>query len=349
MKFMMNLFEDFQLSIYLASILAFAISTSLCKLIIKVNKNFKTKENQQQRLSNLNIVPLGGVAMAVSFFVSVRLLGEADPKMMTISFFALSISILGVIDDFLNLGWKIKFLFQFLFVGMPIIFIGEYINIENIIGLNFSNNFNLLFTALWIIVLMNSINFIDNMDGFAAVNSSFICIAITILAFIYNQNYLADVSFILLLSILGFFIFNFPPAKIYMGDSGSLFIGFILGFISILFDWNPGGESILYSSIPPVFLFFTVPLLDFLTVFVYRIKNNVSPTTGGTDHISHRLLNSGNSVQKILVLFSVINIFIFVLLAVSIIFESLSLIVFAIYVLLIIFLYLKFQKMKPLN
>ena len=346
---MMNLLEDFQLSIYLASILAFLLSMVLCNLVIKVNKNFKIRENKQQRLSNLNIVPLGGIAMAISFFLSVRLLGEADPKMVTISVFALAISILGVIDDFLNLNWKIKFLFQFLFVGMPIQFLREYINIENITGLNFSNNLNFFFTVLWIIVLMNALNFIDNMDGFAAVNSSFICVAITILAFIYNQNYLADVSFILLLSILGFLIFNFPPAKIYMGDSGSLFIGFILGFISILFDWNPGGESILYSSLPPVFLFFTVPLLDFLTVFIHRIKNNISPTTGGTDHISHRLLKHGISVKKVLILFSVINIFIFVLLAVSIAFEYLSVIVFGIYVLFIVFLYLKFQKMEPLN
>ena len=345
----MNLFEDFQLSIYLASLLAFTLSAMLCNVVIKINKNFKSREIKQKRLTNLNIVPLGGVAMAISFFVSVRLLGESDPKMITISVFALAISVLGVIDDFLNLSWKIKFLFQFLFVGMPIQFLGEYINIENITGLNFSNNLNFFFSVMWIIVLMNSINFIDNMDGFAAVNSSFICIAITILAFIYNQNYLADVSFILLLSVLGFLIFNFPPAKIYMGDSGSLFIGFILGFISIIFDWNPGGEGYLYSSIPPVFLFFTVPLLDFLTVFVYRIRNKISPTTGGTDHISHRLLNHGISIQKILILFSIINIFIFLLLAISIAFEALSLIVFTIYVLFIFFLYLRFQKMEPLH
>ena len=345
----MNLFEDFQLSIYLASLLAFTLSAMLCNVVIKINKNFKSREIKQKRLTNLNIVPLGGVAMAISFFVSVRLLGESDPKMITISVFALAISVLGVIDDFLNLSWKIKFLFQFLFVGMPIQFLGEYINIENITGLNFSNNLNFFFSVMWIIVLMNSINFIDNMDGFAAVNSSFICIAITILAFIYNQNYLADVSFILLLSVLGFLIFNFPPAKIYMGDSGSLFIGFILGFISIVFDWNPGGEGYLYSSIPPVFLFFTVPLLDFLTVFVHRVRNKISPTTGGTDHISHRLLNYGISVEKILILFSIINIFIFVLLAISIAFEALSIIVFSVYVLFIVFLYFKFQRMEPLN
>ena len=196
---------------------------------------------------------------------------------------------------------------------------------------------------------MNSINFIDNMDGFASTNSAFICLAIALLAFIYNQNYLADISFILLFCLLAFSLFNLPPAKIYMGDSGSLFIGYILGFISILFDWNPGGESYIYSSIAPVFLFFTIPLLDFSTVFVYRIKNNISPATGGTDHISHRMLNQGNSVWKILIIFSLINIFIFILLALSIAFKSYSIVIFLVYIFSIVFLFLKFQRMKPLN
>ena len=187
------------------------------------------------------------------------------------------------------------------------------------------------------------------MDGFASTNSAFICLAIAILAFIYNQNYLADISFILLFCLLAFSLFNFPPAKIYMGDSGSLFIGYILGFISILFDWNPGGESYIYSSIAPVFLFFTIPLLDFSTVFVYRIKNNISPATGGTDHISHRMLNQGSSVKKILLIFSLINIFIFVLLALSIAFKSYSILIFLVYIFSIVLLFLKFQRMRPLN
>tara|TARA_B100001109_G_C18547899_1_gene328255 strand:- start:118 stop:522 length:405 start_codon:yes stop_codon:yes gene_type:complete len=134
-----------------------------------------------------------------------------------------------------------------------------------------------------------------------------------------------------------------------MGDSGSLFIGYILGFISILFDWNPGGESYIYSSIAPVFLFFTIPLLDFSTVFFHRIKNNISPATGGTDHISHRMLNQGHSVKKVLAIFSLVNIFIFILLALSITFKSFSILIFLVYIFFIIFLFLKFQRMEPLN
>ena len=196
---------------------------------------------------------------------------------------------------------------------------------------------------------MNSINFIDNMDGFAAINCSFICLATTILSFVFNQNYLADISFVLFASISGFILFNYPPAKIYMGDSGSLFIGFVFGFISILFNWNPTSDIQLYNSIAPVFLFFTIPILDFLTVFYHRIKNNISPTTGGTDHISHRLLKKGLSVRKILYLFIGLNIIVFLTIAATIIFDSFANIAFLSYIIIISYLFFYFQKLEPLN
>ena len=346
---MMNLLSDFQVSIYTASATAFIISSILCFSIIKYNKNFITKSNNQKRLNTLNIVPLGGVAMAISFFISVRLLGEADSNIVSISVFALAISILGVVDDFLNLNWKLKIIFQFLFVGLPIYLLNQTINFEIFLRVDFSGRLNLIFTILWIIILMNSLNFIDNMDGFAALNSSFICLALTVLSFVYNQNYLADISFILLFTILAFSIFNFPPARIYFEKILILFFVFFFVFLIFLFDWNPTGESYLYSSIAPVFLFFTIPLLDFSTVFVYRIKNQISPATGGTDHISHRLLNQGYSVKSILLMFSVLNIFIFVLITLTILFEFLSVIIFAIYLVLTIILFINFQKMQPLN
>tara|TARA_B100001996_G_scaffold90733_1_gene67439 strand:- start:394 stop:1431 length:1038 start_codon:yes stop_codon:yes gene_type:complete len=345
----MNLNNTFQLSIYFASLLSFLLTFLGCFIIIKTSNKFKYQNSNQKRLSNLNIVPLGGIAMATSFFISVRFLGEADSNIQYIALFALGVSVLGIIDDFKNLNWKLKIVFQLLLVLIPIFQLNLFINIENLIGLNLNNILNLIFTIFWVLLLMNSINFIDNMDGFASTNSAFICLAIAILAFIYNQNYLADISFILLFCLLAFSLFNFPPARIYMGDSGSLFIGYILGFISILFDWNPGGESYIYSSIAPVFLFFTIPLLDFSTVFVYRIKNNISPATGGTDHISHRMLKQGSSVKKILLIFSLINIFIFILLALSIAFKSYSILIFLVYIFSIVLLFLKFQRMRPLN
>ena len=185
----MNLLNDFQVSIYVASIVAFFLSTLFCFFIIRINKNFNSKSNNQKRLNSLNIIPLGGVAMALSFFISVRLLGQADSNVVNVSIFALAISILGVVDDFLNLNWKLKIIFQFLFVGLPIYLLNQTINFEIFLGVDFSGRLNLIFTILWIIILMNSLNFIDNMDGFAALNSSFICLALTVLSFVYNQNY----------------------------------------------------------------------------------------------------------------------------------------------------------------
>ena len=337
--------ENIQLPVISASIISFLVSFLICLIFVKINTNFRTNKKNQKRLNSLNIVPLGGVGMAASFFISVRLLGEAGSEFVYISIFALAIAIIGVVDDFLNLNWKVKIIFQFVFVLVPIYYLNLFINFESIFGIDLDNNLNLIFTCFWIILLMNSINFTDNMDGFASLNTAFICLALSFLSFIYDQNYLADISFILMFSILGFLILNFPPAKIYMGDSGSLFIGFVLGFISILFDWNPNGTQILYSSFAPVFLFFTIPVLDFFTVFIHRIKKNISPTTGGTDHISHRLLANGIDIKLVLFIFVVINIVIFSLIATSIIFQNISDLIILIYFIFVAFLYFKFSKM----
>ncbi len=345
----MNLFNDFQVSVYVASISSFLITAILCFLLIKYISNFAKAKNTQKRLNDFNIVPLGGVAMAISFFISVRLLGEADPEIVNISIFALAISLLGVLDDFFNLNWKLKLFFQLIFVSLPIYILDQKINLEVFLGIDFGGLVNFVFTIFWVITLMNSINFIDNMDGFAAINCSFICLAITVLSFVFNQNYLADISFVLFASMFGFILFNYPPAKIYMGDSGSLFIGFVFGFISILFNWNPTSDIQLYNSIAPVFLFFTIPILDFLTVFYHRIKNNISPTTGGTDHISHRLLKKGLSVRRILYLFICLNIIVFFIIAATIIFDTFANIAFLSYILIISYLFFYFQKLEPLN
>ena len=199
-------------------------------------------------------------------------------------------------------------------------------------------------------MIINSINFIDNMDGLTVIVSGSICLQIALLANYSNIYKLTDISLLLLATLLGFLIYNFPPAKLYFGDSGTLFVGYVLGFISLIYDWLPEGGSILISPFSPVLFIFTVPVLDFLVVTTDRISNNKSPTTGGTDHISHRLLNLGHSERKVLTEFLLLSFYFYSLLIATIFFNGvLSVISAASYLIFFVFSFFKYKNLEPLS
>jgi len=343
--------NNFQINIYLSAIFALGLSIIFNYLIFIFTKNRIYQNNTEEvRLSKRNVPPLGGIAIALSFLLSVRLLGQADSNFITIGLFGVAIALLGVFDDFFNLNWKIKLFFQILFVYVPIALLNVFLNFESMIGLDLNNSLNIFISTLWIVLLINSINFIDNMDGLAVVITGGISIQIILLTYIFSQNKLADISIILLFTMLGFFVFNFPPAKLYLGDSGSLFIGFLLGFISILFTWNNADNQILSYVISPIVLFFTIPLLDFFVIMHYRISNKLSPTTGGTDHISHRLLALEFSEKKVLFLFFIYSVINFLLIICFVMLEGwLSVFSFLIYIVQLIAMFNYLKKLKILS
>ena len=342
-----------QLNIYYVAILSIALSGVFNWIILYITKKYSFKKSSllnEKRLVNKNTPPLGGVASAAAFFISVNFLGNADYNFIIIGAFSLLISILGSIDDFFNLSWKIKLFFQSIFVAMPIIYLNIFLNIESLLNLDLNNSFNFLISVLWVILIINSINFIDNMDGLAVVVTGSICYQSILLTYSLNQNKLTDLSVVLLFVILGFFIYNFPPAKLYLGDSGSLFIGFCLGFLSILFTWNTEQDYLLSYTLSPILLFFTIPLLDFLVIMWHRISNGISPTQGGTDHISHRLLAKGFSEKKVLFLFFTYSALNFLLIIGYVFLNSTfsSIVLFA-YFLQVIFLFNYFRKLDILS
>ena len=342
-----------QLNIYYVAILSIALSGVFNWIILYLTKKYSFKKSSllnEKRLVNKNTPPLGGVASAAAFFISVNFLGSADYNFIIIGAFSLLISILGSIDDFFNLSWKIKLFFQSIFVAMPIIYLNIFLNIESLLNLDLNNSFNFLISVLWVILIINSINFIDNMDGLAVVVTGSICYQSILLTYSLNQNKLTDLSVVLLFVILGFFIYNFPPAKLYLGDSGSLFIGFCLGFLSILFTWNTEQDYLLSYTLSPILLFFTIPLLDFFVIMWHRISNGISPTQGGTDHISHRLLAKGFSAKKVLFLFFTYSALNFLLILGYVFLNSTfsSIVLFA-YFLQVIFLFNYFRKLDILS
>ena len=305
--------KEFQLPIFVVFVLALLISLFLNKISLNF-KNFSKQENtiNQKRLSSLKVPTYGGISMSLAFLVSTRLLGKVDSEIMQIAFYAVLITIIGLLDDRYNLNWKIKLVLQLVAISTPIYLLNIYLNIEQLIGINLNNILNLFTTVLWILLIVNSLNFLDNMDGLAATTATMIAISLGILSYITNQYKLTDISIVLVASMLGFLYFNFPKAKLYMGDSGSLFLGYCLGFISILFSWNNNIESSWIFQIQPVILFFTIPLLDLMTVMISRIKDGKSPMTGGTDHISHRLLKKGYTSSQVLIIFGFFSLIILI-------------------------------------
>lgn len=343
--------SEFQLPVLFVFILSGILSFMLNKFSLKLRNTSKDRRQLNEvRLSKLKIPTYGGISMSLAFLISTRLLGKADYEIIQIAIFAVFITLIGFFDDRFNLNWKLKLLLQILAIGTPIIILGIYLNIEVVVGINLNNGLNLVATIFWIVLLVNSLNFLDNMDGLAATTGTMIAISLGILSYISNQYKLTDISIVLTASMLGFLYFNLPNAKLYMGDSGSLFIGYCLGFISILFSWNSNLESSWVFQLQPVILFFTIPILDFSTVFISRIKEGKSPMTGGTDHISHRLLNKGFSTNQVLIIFVLMSIVILII-TMGIIFlnQTASFMLLLVFFVLVIFSLIYFLNLDPLN
>ena len=341
----------FQLPILYAIALAFTISTFLNRVLIYFSKNYKKKRNKKERrLSDKNIPPYGGIATSFAFFTATIFLGRAEPAFITIGICALFISIIGIIDDIYNLEWRAKLLFQTLIILYPLISLDIFINIEVFLNLDLQNFLNIGISLIWVLVITNSINFIDNMDGLTVFVSGSICLQIAILAN-YSKIYkVTDISLLLLATLFGFLIYNYPPARLYFGDSGTLFVGYVLGFISIIFNWTPINSGILTSPLSPVLFIFVVPILDFIVVTTHRIRNSISPTQGGTDHISHRLLQRGYSEKQVLLEFLAISFIFYSLLIGTISFNGfLSYLSAALYLLFFIFSFSRYKKLDPLN
>ena len=253
---------NFQVSLTNAAIASILLSILLNWVTFRRTKYFVPRvRKNEKRLSSKYVPPFGGIACSIAFLISSRLLGQADDNFIYIGFFAVIISIVGLLDDLYNFSWYIKLIFQIITVYVPLYNLNIFINFESLIGIEVNNYINYIVSTIWIMLIMNAINFVDNMDGLAVVVSSAICLQIAVLTNYLNQYKLTDISILLLCAIGGFLFFNFPPAKLYFGDSGSLFIGFCLGFMSILYNWVPEATTVYTSTLSPILLIFSVPLL----------------------------------------------------------------------------------------
>jgi UDP-GlcNAc:undecaprenyl-phosphate GlcNAc-1-phosphate transferase len=204
---------------------------------------------------------------------------------------------MGLADDAYNTKPFLKFLVQFL-CGI------SFVLTDNIIQITPWYEFNLFITFFWVVGLMNSLNMLDNMDGITTSVSIIICVgALTSLAF---RNEAVHLNTILLLGVvatlLGFLYYNWNPSRMYMGDSGSQFLGVFLAGIGIEYFWNAPdyyGAAVQSKQFLIAILMFVVPISDTTTVSINRILKGKSPFVGGRDHTTHHLSYMGLSDRHV--------------------------------------------------
>jgi UDP-GlcNAc:undecaprenyl-phosphate GlcNAc-1-phosphate transferase len=199
--------------------------------------------------------------------------------------------LLGLRDDWRALGPYLKLVVQLLVIGTLVV--GFDLRALTFMGYVPS----VILTILWIAAVTNALNFLDNMDGLSAGVAAVVCCALLIAALSIGQWFVAALLALLLGALLGFLCYNFSPASIFMGDSGSLLVGLLLGVLSIRTTYLRPGQSLAagwYSILAPV-VALAVPLYDLVVVSLIRISRGKSPFVGDTNHLSHRLVARGMS------------------------------------------------------
>jgi len=226
---------------------------------------------------------LGGVAIYVAFAVALILLGDRTYVHQVIGIFlgATLVSFLGVWDDRQPLRPFVKLIGQ-MAATLILIETGVRVSVFHWPWLN------TLVTIFWVVGITNALNLLDNMDGLsggvAAIASAFFLL----LAAMSGQYLVGALTAALFGACLGFLAYNFNPASIFMGDSGSLFLGFMLAAVGIKLRF-PDNVSFVTWMVPVLVL--GVPIFDTTLVFVSRLRRGVNPlTAAGKDHLSHRLV-----------------------------------------------------------
>lgn len=225
---------------------------------------------------------LGGVAIYLGFIVALLLLGTRFRinELVGIMLGATLVSVIGGIDDRHPVNPLPKLVVQTLAAGI-LIFSGVQIQMLPYPWMN------LFATVIWVVGITNALNFLDNMDGLSAGVAAVASAFFLLLAALSGQYLVGALAAALLGACIGFLYYNFNPASIFMGDSGSLFIGFVLAAIGIKLRF-PDNVNIVTWMIPALVL--GLPILDTTLVVISRLRRGKNPlTTPGKDHVSHRL------------------------------------------------------------
>jgi len=253
----------------------------------------------ERRMHKTPIPRLGGLAMFLGFFSAVLLFADIDHTLAGILLGAVVIIVLGVIDDITALPSWIKLVVQ---IGAALIAVWHGVRIEFFSNpLFFSENayidlgfLSVPLTVIWIVAITNSVNLIDGLDGLAVGVSAISSASLLIISIVLIQDNIALVMAALTGACVGFMPYNMSPAKMFMGDTGALFLGFILATISVtgLFKFY----TIISFAVP--FLILALPIFDTVSAIFRRVSRGKSPMSPDRSHVHHRLIDMGFSQKQ---------------------------------------------------
>ncbi len=290
-------------------VLAFVASILFTPLVKRLAFRIGAVDKPNYRKVHARIMPrLGGLAIFLAFvvaYVAYRPDGGYDKALLL---GALIIIITGVLDDMFEISAKAKLLGQLLAAGSVVIYGGLQIEFINLPFGDFQLQFGYFaipLTILWIVGITNAINLIDGLDGLAAGVSAIALITLAAMAMIMANPFVAVMAAILAASTLGFLVFNFYPAKIFMGDTGALFLGFMISVLAL-----EGFKNITVIALIIPVIMLGVPISDTFFAIVRRIRMKQPLGAPDKSHLHHCLLNAGfTHRQAVLIIYALAAMF----------------------------------------
>ena len=295
-------------------IAAFAVAAVLSYFFTPPVKNFAHKvgaidvPKDARRMHKKPIPRLGGLAIYGGFLCSILIFGQLDETKLCVLLGAAIIVALGIFDDVLALGAKLKFVVQIVAAAIPVCIgdlqIGLFTNLNPLSDTPFVHLGILAVpvTIIWIVGITNAVNLIDGLDGLAVGVSSIAAITMLAVALLTGNMPIAITMAALAGACIGFMPYNLNPAKIFMGDTGSTFLGYMLATVSImgLFKFY----AVISFAVP--FLILGLPIFDTANAIIRRVAAGRSPMSPDRGHVHHKLIDMGfNQKQAVAILYAI--------------------------------------------
>jgi UDP-GlcNAc:undecaprenyl-phosphate/decaprenyl-phosphate GlcNAc-1-phosphate transferase len=296
------------LMFYLTLAICFFASILLTPLVKKLAFKIGATDKPNHRKVHSRIMPrLGGLAIFLSFLIGILVLKPEGEYHLPIVIGGLIIILTGMLDDVKEISPKVKLAGQIAAAAVIVIYGGlkvEFINLPfgGIIDFGY---LSIPMTMIWIIGITNAINLIDGLDGLAGGVSSIALFSIAGMAIVMGNQYVTVMALIVAASTLGFLFYNFHPAKIFMGDTGALFLGYIISVLSLL-----GYKNVTFISLIIPIIILGVPISDTFFAIIRRLVNKQPLSAPDKSHLHHCLLRSGFSHrQTVLLIYAMAAVF----------------------------------------